>query len=505
MEAVAAQSLQVDEGIPPHCLHPEPDPAHRQMLKRRRGEQALERTKRPNIVLILADDMGYGDISRFNGAQSSTPVLDGLIDSGLSFSQHYSASPVCAPARAAILTGRYPHRTGAIDTLETRGTDRMALRETTLADELQRVGYRTGLVGKWHNGAIDPRYHPNCRGFDEFVGFRGGWQDYWAWKLERNGRQVSADGRYLTDVLTEEAVRFIRRSAGQPFFLHVAYNAPHYPFQAPAREVERFRAEGRSEAVATVYAMISVMDRGIGAILQSLDDAGVAEDTLVLFTSDNGPQMGGEGEASTVRFNCGLAGQKGLVYDGGIRLPLVARWPGRIAEGTHTSDFIHTTDWLPTILDLVGDRASGLPLDGCSQRAVLLGDGNADVLDRFWQWNRYVPVDRSNAAMRRGDWKLVFPAIAGTLDLLPSDHVIDERVKSHPEEFTEIRNEPLPSFEALEPHQPQLFNVAQDPGERSDVSAAHPGLVREMTAALAAWFESIETERRSIHDEVTTA
>jgi hypothetical protein len=159
----------------------------------------------PNIVLVLADDMGYGDFSCFNGGCSSTPVLDQLVAEGTTLTQHYSASPVCAPARASLLTGRYPHRTGAIDTLEGRGLDRLALDETTVADLLRRAGYVTGLIGKWHNGAFDDRFHPNRRGFDEFTGFRGGWSDYWSWRLDRNGHVTASDGRHLTDVLTTHA------------------------------------------------------------------------------------------------------------------------------------------------------------------------------------------------------------------------------------------------------------------------------------------------------------
>ena len=171
-----------------------------------------------DIVLIVADDMGYGDLSCFNDGASRTPTLDQMVGEGTCLTQHYSASPVCAPARASLLTGRYPHRTGAVDTLEHRGLDRIALGERTIADLMRTAGYVTGLVGKWHNGAFDTRYHPNRRGFDEFAGFSGGWQDYWDWRLDRNGAVSRADGRYFTDVVTEEAVGFVRRHRHAPYF-----------------------------------------------------------------------------------------------------------------------------------------------------------------------------------------------------------------------------------------------------------------------------------------------
>jgi arylsulfatase A len=190
--------------------------------------------------------MGYGDIGAFGNDAVKTPHLDRLAAEGVRLTQHYSASCVCAPARASLLTGRYPHRTGAIDTLDGRGLDRLALREVTLANALKPAGYATALIGKWHLGALDPRYHPNARGFDEFAGFRGGWSDYYQWRLDYNGVIHQSDGRYLTDVFTEEAVQFIQRHRARPFFLHLTYNAPHFPLQAPDEDVAPFLESGKS-------------------------------------------------------------------------------------------------------------------------------------------------------------------------------------------------------------------------------------------------------------------
>ena len=210
---------------------------------------------RPNVVLIVADDMGYGDLGLFNDGRSSTPNIDAIASAGVCLTQHYSGSPVCAPSRAALLTGRYPQRMGAIDTLHGRGLDRMALSETTMADVFKAAGYGTGLVGKWHNGALDRRFHPNARGFDEFVGFSGGLSDYYDYALDLNGVEVEGDGRYLTDVLTGHALTFVRRHADVPFFLVVAYNAPHFPMQAPEEIVARYTDAGETLGAALTYAM----------------------------------------------------------------------------------------------------------------------------------------------------------------------------------------------------------------------------------------------------------
>ena len=302
-----------------------------------------------NVIVIVADDMGYGDLSRFNDGRCRSPHLDALAEAGVCLTQHYSGSPVCAPARASLLTGRYPHRTGAIDTLQGRGLDRIALSEVTIADCFRSAGYSTGLVGKWHNGALDHRYHPNARGFDEFAGFSGGFSDYYSYWLDLNGTEVEGDGRYLTDVLTEHAVSFVSRHRRDPFFLVVAYNAPHFPMQAPQELVDRYLAQGETLGAALTYAMIEAMDAGIGRIDETLADLGLTDDTIVIFTSDNGPYLGEVAGVSLDRFNFGLRGAKHYVYEGGIRVPAIVRWPDRLEGGRLLHEFVHFTDWLPTL------------------------------------------------------------------------------------------------------------------------------------------------------------
>jgi arylsulfatase B len=457
---------------------------------------------RPNVLVVVADDMGYGDLSRFNEGRCRSPNLDALADGGVCLTQHYSGSPVCAPARASLLTGRYPHRTGAIDTLHGRGLDRIALSETTIADCFRASGYRTGLVGKWHNGALDPRYHPNARGFDEFVGFSGGSSDYYRYWLDMNGTEVEGDGRYLTDALTHHAVEFIRRHARTPFFLVVAYNAPHFPMQAPQELVDRYIEQGESLGAALTYAMIEAMDAGIGRIDETLDEVGARDDTLVLFTSDNGPYLGEVEGVSLDRFNFGLRGAKHYVFEGGIRVPAIVRWPDRLAAGRMLTDVTHFTDWLPTLATATdAHRPDADRLDG-EDILTLLEGGPRDVEPvRFWQNNRYAPRIEGNAAMRDGDWKLVRPDIPSTMKVTDGDRTIDRALNRHePGRIRTVDQSPLPEFELDEHPEPLLFDLASDPFEQHDLSAANPERVAHMSAALEEWFEEVEAERQAIDD-----
>jgi arylsulfatase A-like enzyme len=452
---------------------------------------------RTNIVLIVADDLGYGDLGWCNGGLSKTDRLDQLVREGLTLTQHYSGSAVCTPARACLLTGRYPHRTGAIDMRELRGLSRLSLRESTIADIFQHAGYSTGLVGKWHNGTTGAAFHPNRRGFQEFIGFRGGVSDYYNWKLQRNGTVFDGDGRYLTDVLADEAAGFIRRHRHDPFFLKVAFNAPHTPLQAPQEVVAAYEARGFSKEVSTIYAMIEVMDRGVGVILDELTRQGLEENTMVWFTSDNGPDfcLGPE------RFNLGLAGSKFHVTEGGIRVPGIIRWPARLPGGVTSSAFVHFTDCLPTFCSAsgIGIPGDGLPLDGADVLGALEGTSELPSPRRFWQFNRYTPLPDCNAAMRDGDWKLVFPALEHSLDVSIVESKFDREVERYPESFDFVPpGWPDPPREVPPPGRPLLFNLASDPCETTDLAAAEPARVDSMSSQLRAWFEEVEAERRRI-------
>lgn len=469
----------------------------------------------PNIVLVIADDMGYGDFGLYSEGRVRTPALDDMAGSSARFVQHYAGSPVCAPSRATLLTGRYPHRTGAITPQETLGYDRIALDEATIADSLGAAGYATGLVGKWHNGAFDTRYHPNSRGFDEFAGFRGGWMDYYRWWQDRNGAITDGNGRYLTDVLTDEAVSFIQRHSAGPFFLMVAYNAPHSPLQAPEDVVQRYQEDGHSRQVALTYAMIEVMDQGLARIRQAVRDTGAEDNTILMFTSDNGPafrlrddQVPEGVSVDTRRFNCGMNGAKGFTYEGGIRVPMILSWPAGTPGNRDISATVHFADWLPTPLAVSDVNHVGVkPLDGVNVRAALTDNNEIAAPGRFWQWNNYNPVRETNAAYRDGDWKLVRPVIdmkyASEEDEdLARRYVqrdIDYKYTRH--DVTGIADWPEPINRRPDIPSPQLFNLADDPGEERDLANEHPDRADEMLKVLEEWFETVESERLNIASE----
>jgi len=459
--------------------------------------------RRPNVLFILADDMGYGDVGAFGNDAVQTPHLDRLAGEGVCLTQHYSGSCMCAPARAALLTGKYPHRVGAIDVPGCRGLDRIALRERTLADRFRQAGYCTGMAGKWHNGSIDPRYHPCRRGFDEFVGFQAGIMPYWEWVLDWGGAYRRGDGRYLTDVLTQAAVDFVERHRGERFFYYLAYNAPHTPLEAPEEDAAPFIESGRyTTAVSTIYGMNRRMDSGVGQVLDALERCGIAENTIVLFTSDNGPMFFGQGDACTRRENGCFNGSKGSVLEGGIRVPAVARWPAGWERGQVVDGLVHFCDWMPTLLSAAGIEVAGeAEVDGRSALPVLRGESNDAGAPRFWQWNRYTPVADCNAAVRDGPWKLIRPAIPEAMAKPAIDNERTRLLYTHPERVADIWREPLERALSA-PREALLYNLDRDPYEQRDLAASEPERVRALQTKLDRWFESVLADFEAIpHEE----
>jgi arylsulfatase A-like enzyme len=314
--------------------------------------------RRPNIVVILTDDQGYGDFSLRRNPILKTPNLDRLAGESVEFTR-FSVSPVCAPTRAALMTGRYPLRTGVHGV--TKGRETMRRNEVTIADCLKPAGYRTSLIGKWHLGENYP-YVPHARGFDEFTGFRTGhWNWYFDSPVERNGKPSQLKG-FIADSLTDEAIRFVRRPSSDPYFLYLAYNTPHAPYQVPDAYFNKFAGQGLTVENQTIYGMVSNLDDNIGRLLPNLDD-----NTIVMFLCDNGPQ--------TDRFNAGLRGRKGSVYEGGTRSPLYVRYPAKLKGGRQISQIAGHIDIVPTLLDLAEvKRPSGPSLDGISLKPLLEGN-----------------------------------------------------------------------------------------------------------------------------------
>ncbi|HLI80770.1 MAG TPA: sulfatase-like hydrolase/transferase, partial [Candidatus Binataceae bacterium] len=279
-------------------------------------------------------------------------------------------------------------------------------------------------------------------------------------------------------------------------------NAPHFPFEARDDDLALFAdAENFTPAVRRIYAMLRCMDRGVGRVLEELDRGGIAGNTIVLFTSDNGPQFGGKGEMCTDRFNCGFAGSKLLVYEGGIRLPMIIRWPAGMPACKQIHEMVHLTDWMPTLVALAhGAIGADLHLDGIDATPILRGERGNIAPTRFWQWNRYAPVGECNAAMRDGNWKLVRPAIAELMEVSRDDLAMDVDSKYNPQNYREVVRTPGPERASFTSVPPQLFNLSSDPLERNNLADQHPDRVARMTNQLASWFEEVELERRTIND-----
>lgn len=316
----------------------------------------------PNILLIMTDDQGWGDL-RFHGNDSIyTPVLDSLARHSIRLNRFY-VSPVCAPTRASLLTGRYHLRTGTSFVTARRETMRTG--EVTIAEILRDNGYRTGLFGKWHNGEHYPN-DPVGQGFDTFFGFKAGhWNNYFDTHLIDGQQEVTTTG-FITDVLTDRARTFMRENRDQPFLCYVPYNAPHGPFQVPDRYFDKYKALGLTDKNAAIYGMVENVDDNIGRLLQTLDSLQLKENTIVVYLTDNGPN----GD----RYRGGMRGWKASVHEGGSRVPCFISWPGVLAENREIPELAAHIDLLPTLLDLAGiPLPEQLALDGKSLVPLLKG------------------------------------------------------------------------------------------------------------------------------------
>ena len=465
-------------------------------------------SNRPNVLQVVFDDLGFADLGMVNGI-ARTPNVDALARDGAVLSRHYSASPVCAPARASLLSGRYPQRDGVIDTLELRGSDRLSLDVLTVADLLSARGYRCGLVGKWHTGSIGAEYHPLRRGFEHFVGFRGGWSDYWQWTIEKDGARLNADGRHLTDVFIDEARSFVegQSSDNRPFFLHLALTAPHFPLQPRPGAVDDMLDRGApNEAVARIWALIEQADEGLGALLSDLRHHGRDRNTLVIVLSDNGPDHGDSGYGPAWRPDTNLRGGKQEVWEGGIRVPAFVVWPNRIPAGHTVDQPTHFCDWLPTVIEAVdGSPIDDDGLDGVSMLPALEGPTpRPSISPRFWQWTRYTPRRAVNAAAADHRWKLVWPPRIEAFAVVPDDSVADEQAHDHAYRDSLLVHAPRRD-QTVEPLKPMLFDLLDDPQETIDLSEERPEIVARLGQDYDRWFDDVESDRhRSSPDARST-
>ena len=428
-------------------------------------------TDHPNVVVIYADDLGWGDLGCFGADDFDTPALDRLAASGIRLPQWYSNSPVSSPSRASLLTGRYPAHAGVEAILGgTRRTVGLPA-QPTLASVLRERGYATGIFGKWHLG-VDPVYGPLERGFDEHFGFRAGCVDYYShiyyWgdhnpihDLWEGDNEVWLNGEYLTTVIARRAVDFIERNAERPFFCYVPFNAPHYPLHAPEEYVAQFAylPEGRR----MMAAMVKAMDDGVAAILDALECLGLRENTIVFMSSDNGPSieernwLNGEEISYDGGSAGGLRGHKGSLFEGGIRVPTIISWLAALPAGRPSDVVGCMADVVPTVLEAVdGVEPADESIDGRSV-LPLLRSGEAGR-DRwlFWQYE-------GQLAGRLGRWKVVLDAC----ESMQTEVAVPEG----------------------------LYDLVDDPGEQRELSRTDPDRFRRMREELQRWAKCCDSWR----------
>lgn len=431
---------------------------------------AASAANQPNIVFILADDLGYTDVACYGSKFYETPNIDRLAGQGMRFTDGYTCGPNCQPTRAALMSGQYMPRTGiytvgGIDRFNWQSrplrpvdnVTRLPLEKITIAQSLKQAGYATGMFGKWHLGN-NGSYHPGKRGFNEAIESSGLHFDF-----TTDPEVAYPKGQYLADFLTDQAVDFIRRHKGEPFFLYLPHFGVHSPHQAKPELIAKFKAKKpagghRDPAYA---AMICSVDESVGRITALLDELKLADNTLVIFASDNGGVSGYEREgikqANGITDNAPLRGGKGMLCEGGIRVPYVFRWPGKIANGTVCDQPINSVDLYPTLLEIAGaGRPANYPLDGASYAKLLTGGGSQHLSRAaiYWHFPGYLGAGADTwrttpvGAIRLGDWKLL-------------EYFEDNRV--------------------------ELYNLRDDLGERSNLATTNPAKAKELHEKLVAW------------------
>jgi len=431
---------------------------------------ASAEVERPNVVVILTDDQGTLDTHLYGATDLHTPNMDALAMRGVRFTQFYAASAICSASRAALLTGRYPHRAGVPSNTESRpevfGSGRgMPEDEVTLAAMFKAAGYRTGHFGKWHLGA---KPGPNGFGFDESAGFLGGCIDKWShfnyggdeWGAPpqrhdwyRNGEHTYETGKHSGDLIARDAATFIEQNSENPFFIYAAFGSPHYPMQPYDKYMEHY-AE-LDEPRRAYAALVSTVDEQIGNILKALERSGQQDNTIVIFQSDHG-------HSTEARCNYGggyagpYRGAKSCLFEGGVRVPAIISWPGTLPENAVRDQFAVACDWLPTLAALTNVDLPDRDLDGLNISS-LIHEENAATPHSAWHW-----ALGNQWAVRQGDWKLLGNA----------------RDTSNRKNIT--------TYE-----EPYLVNLVEDPGERRNVAQEHPDIVKDLVAFHENWLESL--------------
>ncbi|MBT3382969.1 MAG: arylsulfatase [Prolixibacteraceae bacterium] len=413
-----------------------------------------ETQTQPNIVLIMTDDQGWGDLSSKGNTNISTPNIDNLAETGVTFDRFY-VCPVCSPTRAELLTGRYHVRGGVYST--SAGGERLDLDEITIADIFKEAGYSTAAYGKWHNG-MQPPYHPNARGFDDYYGFCSGhWGNYFSPMLEHNGEIVKGKG-FIIDDLTEHGLQFMENNKDNPFFLYLPYNTPHSPMQIPKKWWTKFenmdlglqnRDPEKENILHTkaALAMCENIDWNVGRISEKVKELGLAENTIIIYLSDNGP--------NGWRWNDGMKGRKGSTDEGGVRSPLFMKWDGKLKAGKTIFEIASAIDLLPTLTDLAGiNFTTEKQLDGVSLKPLIMEENPE------WQDRVIINSWRQRTSVRSQQYKLGWEG--------------------------------------------QLFDMTKDPGQNTDISSENPEIKKQLIQAKEKWENEVLIELTEIDERTFT-
>ena len=407
----------------------------------------IQKNNPPNVILIISDDQGWGDLSLNGNLDLTTPHIDRLGETGVQFDRFY-VSPVCSPTRAEILTGRHHVRGGVFST--SRGGERLDIDEETMAEVFKTAGYQTAAYGKWHNGMQAP-FHPNSRGFDDFYGFCSGhWGNYFNPLLEHNGNMVRGNG-FIIDDLTQHGIDFIEKNKNQPFFLYLPYNTPHSPMQVPDRFWKKYKDKKLSQIgsegppknqnqidhTRAALAMCENIDWNVGRIIEHLKNSDLLEKTIVIYLSDNGPNGN--------RWNGNMKGRKGSTDEGGVRSPMIINWSGKIPKGKIINQIASGIDLLPTLKDLTGIKSQPKkPIDGISLQPLIMEKNPS------WENRNIYNYWRGKLSIRNQNYRLDY--------------------------------------------QGQLFDMINDPSQTTDISIDRPQVVKEMLEAKEKWKKTVLVE-----------